>query len=190
MVLCRECLKLFEYDGHKELTTCPHCSAFGCEALGYSFEKDEEKMRDFGELSRDDFLQSYSYLNERDYAATVAAVGFGWVCEKLGWSYNEYKQDGRKYSELENHSPAGEDIVVTVWHDGTWESFVDEIKSIYDNFDAEEHVFEMLEAKKNGFKGVPDVKTLVSDADEIEKMYLDLVEALSDKMNEMRQLIF
>lgn len=40
----------------------------------YSFDDDREKMRDFAEISKDDFLYSYSYLEEEDYDATVKAL--------------------------------------------------------------------------------------------------------------------
>ncbi len=182
---CTECCKLFDFEGDKLLDSCPHCEAEG-DMLGYSFENDEEKMRDFAKLTREEFLRSYSYLNERDYAATLAAVGFIWVVENLGWRVSEYEQDGRKYAELENWSPAGENIVLTVWHDGTWESFRDELESIYDGFDTEEHITDLLKAKENGLQGVPDVKTLVRDADEIDEMYLQLFETVRDKLDEMK----
>ena len=39
-----------------------------------SFINDEEKMRDFDELSKEEFLSSYSYLTEAEYEATVLDV--------------------------------------------------------------------------------------------------------------------
>ena len=36
-----------------------------------TFIDDQEKMRDFWELSKEEFLQSYSYLTEKEYDATV-----------------------------------------------------------------------------------------------------------------------
>ncbi len=36
-----------------------------------SFTDDEEKMRDFYILSKQEFLQSYSYLTELEYDLTV-----------------------------------------------------------------------------------------------------------------------
>jgi len=185
MVFCRECYERFPFECDKPLSSCPHCGA-AANALGYSFEKDEEKMRDFASLTREEFLQSYSYLNERDYAATIAAVGFIWVVKNLGWRVSEYEQDCKKYAELENWSPASEDIVLVVWHDGTWESFRDELERVYDGFDTEEHVAELLKAKENGLRGVPSVKTLVYDADAIDEMYLKLYETVRDKLDEMK----
>ena len=38
------------------------------------FINDEEKMRDFYELSKEEFLNSYSYLTENDYEATIKAL--------------------------------------------------------------------------------------------------------------------
>lgn len=34
------------------------------------FIDDEEKMRDFEELTKEEFLQSYSYLTEEEYELT------------------------------------------------------------------------------------------------------------------------
>lgn len=39
-----------------------------------SFINDKEKMRDFKELSKEEFLQSYSYLTEEEYDLTVKEV--------------------------------------------------------------------------------------------------------------------
>lgn len=41
---------------------------------GYSFINDIEKMHDFMILNMDEFLLSYSYLNENDYYATYNDV--------------------------------------------------------------------------------------------------------------------
>lgn len=38
------------------------------------FLDDYEKMRDFWELSKEEFLQSYSYLNEIEYDLTAERV--------------------------------------------------------------------------------------------------------------------
>ena len=41
---------------------------------GYDFTDDMNKMHDFMLLSKDEFLSSYSYLNEDDYCATYNAI--------------------------------------------------------------------------------------------------------------------
>lgn len=38
------------------------------------FIDDEEKMRDFKELTKEEFLQTYSYLTEEEYDATQGAT--------------------------------------------------------------------------------------------------------------------
>ena len=39
-----------------------------------NFLDDEEKMRDFHDLSKEDFLRTYNYLTEDDYNATMEAL--------------------------------------------------------------------------------------------------------------------
>lgn len=39
-----------------------------------SFLDDEEKMRDFKELTKEEFLFSYSYLTEEEYDATMRCL--------------------------------------------------------------------------------------------------------------------
>ena len=39
-----------------------------------SFIDDEEKMRDFKELTKEEFLFSYSYLTEEEYDATMRCL--------------------------------------------------------------------------------------------------------------------
>ena len=41
---------------------------------GYDFTDDMNKMHDFMLLSKDEFLSSYSYLNEDDYYATYNVI--------------------------------------------------------------------------------------------------------------------
>ena len=36
-----------------------------------NFADDKDKMRDFAELSKDEFLRSYSYIKEEEYDATT-----------------------------------------------------------------------------------------------------------------------
>lgn len=90
--------------------------------------------------------------------------------EELGWSWDE-GFDGSV--ELENWSPAGEDIIVTL----VGENIAQEMRDYANSFDEEDHVRELLNAKANGFAGVPDLKTLVGDAEEIQEMLDGLAEA-------------
>ena len=94
------------------------------------------------------------------------------VCESLGWSVYEDEESGEV--ELRKHSPAGEDFSFTVDAD----SFIGDIKVYYENFDVDEHVEMWIEAKQSGVPGVPSIKALVHDAEDIENMLEELVIAL------------
>lgn len=79
--------------------------------------------------------------------------------------------------ELGKHSPAGEDFSFYV---GNKENLAEEAREYADDFDIEEHVRELLNAKANGFAGVPDLKTLAEDADDIKGMLDELADALEE----------
>lgn len=85
------------------------------------------------------------------------------VCERLGWQVHEC-DDGS--AELETESPAGEDIIFCVWGKDP----VDEVQRYAEDFDPEDHAFELYQAGKNGFRGVPSLHVLVHDADAIDNM--------------------
>ena len=99
------------------------------------------------------------------------------VCEELEWKVME-DDDGS--IELEKDSPAGEDFIVTVWpadHNG---SMAGAVREYADDFDIDDHVYGLLEAKQNGFAGVPSVTVLANDAEAIEKMLYELAYALEE----------
>ena len=95
------------------------------------------------------------------------------VLEKLGWSVIDYTDDGRV--EIESSSPAGEDLVICV----DVKDFPMSVAEYSTNFDVDEHVEMWLEARQNGTAGVPPARILVHDAEDIEKMLLDLADALA-----------
>ena len=92
------------------------------------------------------------------------------VCERLEWSVYEC-DDGS--IELEKHSPAGEDFSICVGA----ENFVDNVKEYAASFDQEEHI-EMWASARHAVSGVPSIKELVKDAEDIDKMLKELAEAL------------
>lgn len=94
--------------------------------------------------------------------------------EELGWSHWEDESGG---VELEKHSPAGEDFL---FYACDKENLAKEAREYADDFDIEEHVRGLLNAKANGFAGVPDLKTLVEDADDIQEMLDELADALEE----------
>lgn len=92
--------------------------------------------------------------------------------EELGWGHCEDRNGG---VELEKHSPAGEDFLL---YSCPKEDLAKEVRYYAKGFDPEEHIRELLNAKANGFAGVPDIKTLVKDADDIQEMLDELADAL------------
>lgn len=92
------------------------------------------------------------------------------VCERLEWSVYEC-DDGS--IELEKHSPAGEDFSICVGA----ENFVDNVKEYAASFNQEEHI-EMWVSARHAVSGVPSIKELVKDAEDIDKMLKELAEAL------------
>ena len=59
-----------------------------------------------------------------------------------------------------------------------------ELWEYYESFDIEEEVFLKLEAKRNGFRGVPDVVTLVHNEEYKEKALNDFIEKLANTMRQ------
>lgn len=92
------------------------------------------------------------------------------VCERLEWSVYEC---GDGNIELEKYSPAGEDFSICVGA----ENFVDNVKEYAASFDQEEHI-EMWVSARRTVSGVPSIKELVKDAEDIDKMLKELAEAL------------
>ena len=92
--------------------------------------------------------------------------------EELDWSCKDSGSD----VELENWSPAGEDLII-------YAEKSDLVGSLFDNyqyFDKGEHIKTLLDAKANGFAGVPDIDTLVEDADDILLMYKELADKVAE----------
>lgn len=84
--------------------------------------------------------------------------------------------------ELENFSPAGEDLVISVGGI-TPEGMIRDIVDFANNFDPDEHIERWIEARHNGVRVVPSIRVLVEDADAIEEM----LQELADKVNELKE---
>ncbi len=149
-----------------------------------SFINDSEKMRDFRELKKEEFLKSYSYLTEEEYQKTREELGYPDICDRLEWSiYEEYYDKDKSWCvELSKYSPEGEDFVMSFWYDGTLKDFAYEVREYYEYFDAEDHAAMWYEAKQRAASGVPGLKALVQDAEDIEKMIDELATALEDEL--------
>lgn len=84
--------------------------------------------------------------------------------------------------ELENFSPAGEDLVISVGG-MTPEGMIKDIIEYANNFDPDENIEMWIEARHNGVGGIPSIRVLVEDADAIERM----LEELADKVRELKE---
>lgn len=96
------------------------------------------------------------------------------VLENNGWRLCSVEKQGREYyAEIENYSPAGEDLVETIWFDGTDDGFIDSVDCWCADFDVDEHVELWIDGRgKNGVPGT--VRELVEDAEAIEQMFVRL----------------
>jgi len=99
------------------------------------------------------------------------------AAEQLGWTARFYEEGDNKSVCFSNSSPEGEDLELEFYYEDA-DDLVKQLRENYEDFDVDEHVYEMLSAKHHGCSGVPSARDLVDDADEIESMYCDLYEAI------------
>ena len=90
----------------------------------------------------------------------------------------EEEKNGQYVAELEWYSPAGEDFIVTLWFDGTSADFVREFADYAEDFDPEEHAAMWIE-NKNSVSGVPSIRELIDDADEIKETLMRVAAELA-----------
>lgn len=77
--------------------------------------------------------------------------------------HNRGERDGEFYREIEFCSNEGEDVIETIWYDGTSEDFKRAFVKNAEEFDAEEHAEMWI--KLRGKKGVPEsIMDLIDDA--------------------------
>jgi putative lipoic acid-binding regulatory protein len=99
--------------------------------------------------------------------------------EALDWKVTDSRECGftveKGVTELEfsKYSPAGEDFSFSV-SGRTQKELKDEIKNYVNDFDVDEHIELWIEARKNGVGGVPNIRELVKDADDIYDMLEEL----------------
>ena len=102
------------------------------------------------------------------------------IIEKLGWKVYEVDYAGGEVGwDIRQVSPAGEDFGFSICHNNNANVAVNEIEDYAENFDEEEHIEMLLAyAKHNRPAGIPGVKVLVQDAEEIHRMLLELANYL------------
>ena len=93
-------------------------------------------------------------------------------------SYNIGKQDEQYYIEYEFYSDLGEDVVETIWFDGTNEDFIIEFSKNAYAFDPSEHAEMYIPIR--GSDGVPNVsvRDLLEDADGIKETLINIAKEL------------
>lgn len=103
------------------------------------------------------------------------------VLEKCEWRLNGIeKQNGEYWAEIENWSPAGEDLVETIWFDGTNKGFCRAVAEYAADFDPDEHA--ELYVNMRGERGVPNsIRALINDADAI----ADMLDTLADELGKL-----
>lgn len=92
--------------------------------------------------------------------------------EELGWNCTASDENEWEFYQM---SPAGEDFGVCLYDE---DDIVSAVRKYADDFDGDEHVEELIEAKRYGFRGVPSVSILVHDAEAIQEMLDELAYAL------------
>ncbi len=99
------------------------------------------------------------------------------VIKDCGWNVNVTNKD----IEIENWSPAGENLVEYLNKDA--DIFV-QVSEIALSFDIDEHVEPLIEMR--GTYGVPSsISTLIEDAEKIQCMYSELANKLLKKKKEI-----
>lgn len=98
--------------------------------------------------------------------------------------YNVMGEDGDNY-EVETDSPAGEDVIMTLWGKNLHE-MADYAERTYDDFDPKDHAAVIYYAKHYGsaedqrfYVGAPDdLEDLIEDAKAIQSIYKDVWDKL------------
>lgn len=90
------------------------------------------------------------------------------LIENQGWKIYDNSDQG--YIDLENYSPAGEDLYVTIQGESLCE-IAQDLQQYAQNFNAEEHAAGWY-GRNNGEPS--SLRTLLADADEIQEMLDDL----------------
>lgn len=96
------------------------------------------------------------------------------VIEDLGWNFNSD-------TSIEIWTDTAEQDVCIGCNKG--ESLKETIKCRYEDYDIEQEVSLFLEAKNHGFRGVPDIETLVDDCREVKEKLEELWFAVEDLPN-------
>ncbi len=101
-----------------------------------------------------------------------------WTIRTCETAPNNNKEES-VWIEFEAWSPAGEDLPLDLYFDGTCQSLIKSLQEYCDTFDVDEHV--ELWIGSRGQRGVPGtVSELLEDAKAIDKMQKDLLKSIQD----------
>lgn len=96
--------------------------------------------------------------------------------------HNRSEQDGEFYREIEFYSNEGEDVIETIWYDGTSEGFVSAFVKHAEDFDPEEHAEPWINHR--GKDGVPkSIMALIDDAIWIKNELLSVADELGSAVH-------
>lgn len=98
------------------------------------------------------------------------------ICKAEGWkvSYDSKSQ----YMELENCSPAGEDLIISIGGKKS-NDFIKDLRDYYENFNPEKHALDWYGVNR----GEPSsLGALLDDAEAIEEMIYSLLQKLKNNI--------
>lgn len=108
-------------------------------------------------------MMKYKKLNELELKKYIKA------CEEQGWIVHDISKNE---IELENWSPAGENLIYYF----NKKNFIEEFENFVETFDPDEHAEDWVIARRNrNVKGIPNIQCLVWDAQKIDSMLWDLL---------------
>lgn len=100
--------------------------------------------------------------------------------------YSIHKQDGEYVAGLSFYSPAGEDVVVDFFFDGSLGDFTYQFRQYAAGFDVDEHVKLWIDGM--GKNGVPStIRELVEDAEDIEAILNEIADLLDDTLENLKE---
>lgn len=128
--------------------------------------------------------------NDREKAAEIIKGYFDFLfgMARIDWKPEVHYNNNSYNVELENYSPAGENLIMDLNLEGDtveeiFDSFRENLKEYRDNYDVDEHVD--LWAGNRGKRGVPSsYSILVHDAEAIGDMLDDFVDKIDDRYYE------
>ncbi len=129
-------------------------------------------IKDLGELNElydaDKLMEEYEeWKSESDWFKNYSMAAVVTALKDEGAEVVKDKDD-EDYT-LRFYSKEGEDLCWIINKPKSAEDFAKKVEDIAENFDDEEHVRELLEAKNNGMQDIPSPKALVHDAEWIQE---------------------